>query len=309
MQNQAETSDLLEKAPRKRKRRRRSCLGCLGWIFVWFVIAFILGMLTLIGSFLLFPPFHYETTARILLIGLDEPETKNAPRRSDSIILCASRLDGSGTTLLSVARDSRVRIPGRRGFNKINAAYALDGVALLQETLEQPDVLEADLPYYMVFDSNTVAKVIDAMGGIEVDVPCDMDYDDNWGNLHIHLKAGPQRLNGEQAKGYLRWRHNSDGRGGSNDFERATRQRELVGAMVKQMMTPGGILRAHWVYQAFKRNTIATNINFRQLMLLAWNARTRQSDSVPGISRPIGNASFVIADWAKGREKWRNAVK
>lgn len=290
-------------------RRGRSFVGFCCRLLLWIFPLLAIALVSFLAAFVLFPPFGSETTARVLLVGLDAKE--DGVQRSDTIILMAARLDGSSTTLVSVPRDSRVRIPGsRRGITKINAAYASGKEEKLKETLAQPDVMGADLPYHIVFDSNTVAKVIDAMGGIELDVPRDMNYDDNWGKLHIHLKKGRQHLNGEQVVGYLRWRKNSHGRGSSDDFSRTERQRTLFIAIKDKMRTWDGVKRVPAVYRAFRDNVVSMNLTPMQLAALGWRARQIVPAAVPPIdTRTIGGVSYVIPDWDTGRQIWETAIR
>lgn len=293
---------------RKRVRRRRSCLGCLGRLLV--LSLFFIALL-MIGGLLWYyasPPFRGQKVARVLLVGLDEPPKfhRAGARRSDTIILCAVRTDRSGATLISIPRDARVRLPHRHSSSKINAAYAIGKVDLLKETLADPDVMGANLPYHLVMDSRTVREVVDAVGGVTVNVPVDMNYDDNWGNLHIHLKAGKQRLNGEQAVGYLRWRKNSHGRGGSDDFKRGDRQRYLLAAIMQQAKTPAGMLRGPATYRAFKKYTY-TNLSTRQLIALALNFRNIRSEAVPGTTGR--RSGYVECDWYAGRQLWQAALQ
>jgi LCP family protein required for cell wall assembly len=255
-------------------------------------------------------PFRGLTAAPVLLVGLDEPPKfrRAGPRRADTIILSAVRTDGSGTTLISVPRDARVRLPHRRYYEKINAAYALGHIAMLKEVLADPDVMNADLPYHLVLDSRTVREVVNAVGGVTVNVPHDMEYDDNWGELHIHLKAGKQRLNGEQAAGYLRWRKNNNGGPAGSDFIRTERQRELLAAIMQQARTPLGVIRLPFVYRAFRKYTY-TNMTTRQLIALALNFRNVHSTAVPGTSGTRGGVSYVICDWEGGRRLWQAALE
>lgn len=285
--------------------RRRSCLGCLGRLFAWFfpLLALLVGGFWL--SLVIDPPFGTARVARVLMLGLDG-SAADEPRRSDTIILCAARVDGTGTLLLSIPRDARVRIP-RHGREKINAAYALGKEPLLKQVLAQPAVLDADLPYHLIIDSDTVRAVVDALGGVVVTVPRDMKYDDNWGHLHINLKAGRQRLNGTQVVGYLRWRKNTHG-GGESDFSRTERQRELLAALAKQARSVQGVLRLPHTYAAFRHHA-RTNLSLRQLIVLGWAARRIQSASVPGDGRTIGRASYVLCDWRAGRARWQAAAE
>lgn len=223
-------------------------------------------------------------------------------QRSDTIILCAANLDGSGSLLLSVPRDAYVDSSDEHPFHKINAAYAWGGEVMLKDVLADSEIMGADLPYHLVFDSNTVRRVVDALGGIVVDVPHVMDYDDDWGNLHIHLEPGRQRLNGEEVVGYLRWRKNKDGRNGS-DFQRTERQRQVIAAIIEQMRSIKGVRRLPLVYQAF-RATTRTNMTMSQLVALGLSARHLKTDGVPGYAGWRRGISYVYCDWPYGRDLW-----
>jgi len=257
------------------------------------------------------PPFgHGESSARVLVVGLDEPDRRNpdGPRRADTILLCAARLNGSGATLLSVPRDALIDLRGLGGPWKINAAYAFGKENLLKQVLADSSILAADLPYHIVIDSNTVRAVVDALGGISVDVPYDMRYNDDWGGLHIDLKAGRQILNGEQTVGYLRWRKDNYGRVGS-DFLRSERQREVLIAIAQQAKTVSGALRLPAAYRAFQQHAIACNLSFFQLLSFGWACRKIESTSVPATPAMVGGISYVYCDWDSGRELWSTVIK
>lgn len=293
------------------KRKRRSCFGCFGRLLLlslWIIPLLALVAGTFFLSFVLFPPFGNETAARVLLVGLDDKPREGGAQRSDSIILYSARLTGGGATLISVPRDARVRLAGHRRYSKINAAYADGGEKLLMETLAQPSVLSADIPYYIVFDSSTVGAAIDALGGIDVIVPQDMNYDDNWGNLHIHLKAGQRHLTGDQAIGYLRWRKNNNGRGSSDDFIRTERQRQILIAIKDKIKSWDGIVRTPQVLKAFKQHA-RTNLSVTQLMAMGWASQQLKTDAIPATPQMIGGVSYVICDWDTGRQLWENAIR
>lgn len=299
-------------AATRRANRLRSCLGALGCFCGIIVLLLVVIAGVVVGSFFISPPFKGQRIARVLIVGLDEPPRNElpaaGPRRSDTILLTAVRLDGSGATLISVPRDARVRLPGHHRYTKINAAYAEGRLHLLRDTLAQPRVLDASLPYYFVLDSTTVRHVVDALGGVTVDVPYDMHYDDNWGNLHINLRKGRQRLTGEQAVGFLRWRKNNRGGGAhGDDFARAARQRELLTELVRQARTREGLLRLPNAYRALRAHSW-TNLNLRQLIILGLAARAVHSRAVPATPRTIDGISYVICDWPEGRRLWQAAI-
>ncbi|HEX8235991.1 MAG TPA: LCP family protein [Abditibacteriaceae bacterium] len=201
----------------------------------------------------------------VLLIGRDvnwkpskvyDPKTKtyrpfhvhdeSAQARSDTMILVS--LDKSRNTIrmVSLPRDAMVRMPendfGVRR-SKLNAAHAYGGPPLLIRTLH--DELGITIHHYAVIKFEGFKKLIDQVGGITVKVDGalkrdrstgklyrgNLKYDDNWGNLHIDLKPGVQKLDGEQAHNYVRFRMDLEG-----DPGRIRRQQTVMRALAKQIM-------------------------------------------------------------------------
>jgi LCP family protein required for cell wall assembly len=148
--------------------------------------------------------------------------------------------------MVSLPRDAMVRLASndvgvRR--TKLNAAHAYGGPELLMRTLH--DELGITIHHYAVIKFEGFKKLIDQVGGITVNVDGalkrdrrtgklyrgNMKYDDNWGNLHIDLKPGVQKLNGEQAHNYVRFRMDLEG-----DPGRIRRQQTVMRALAKQIM-------------------------------------------------------------------------
>jgi LCP family protein required for cell wall assembly len=145
--------------------------------------------------------------------------------RTDTIMLLHT---GSGPNLLlSLPRDSNVDIPGY-GENKINAAYAFGGAPLLVETVEAATGVRVD--HYVEIGMGGVAGVVDAVGGIEVCPKTNM-VDKQAG---LRIKKGCQEVDGTTALGYARSRHTS----GIGDIDRVRRQREVVAAVGKAVLSP-----------------------------------------------------------------------
>ena len=116
------------------------------------------------------------------------------------------------------------------GYDKLNALYQTSPEKT-QAAVEK--ILGIDIDYYVVVQNKVVRDVVDALGAVEFNVPIDMDYDDKTQDLHIHLKAGIQSMNGEQVEQLLRFRHNNDGSTypaeyGVEDYGRMRTQREFV---------------------------------------------------------------------------------
>ncbi|MFP3903646.1 MAG: LCP family protein [Armatimonadota bacterium] len=187
---------------------------------------------------------------RIVLIGADDREGETG--RSDTLMVAFINPARSRLALMSIPRDLRVRIPGH-GYDKVNAAYAAGGPPLTVETVK--NFLDEDIDHWAKIDFEGFVNAVDTLGGVEVTVPDiegsqtggqhhGMNYDDNWGNLHIHLKPGRQKLDGEEALGFVRYRksnvyRNRRGvkyRAGINDIERAKNQQTFLQELIKQKL-------------------------------------------------------------------------
>ncbi|MFI6790814.1 LCP family protein [Nonomuraea sp. NPDC050383] len=154
-----------------------------------------------------------------------------AGQRTDSMMLLHIPEGSDKPTLVSLPRDSAVTIPGK-GRNKLNAAYAFGGPKLLARTVETVTGVHVD--HYMEIGFAGFVGIVDAIGGVEIDVRAAVD-DPKAG---LKLKKGKQVLNGSQALGYVRTRKG----GALPDFERTKRQRQFLGAVVKKAAGPGVLL-------------------------------------------------------------------
>lgn len=181
------------------------------------------------------PPFDGARRIAVLLIGADK-----RPRdvgRSDTLLVLFINPQTRHMALLGIPRDLRVGMPGR-GRDKINHAYAFGGPQLTRRAVE--GFLARDIDYHAVVFFAGFESAVDALGGVWLEVPDvegggrGMNYDDNAGNLHIHLKPGYQHLSGNQALGFVRYRQsNTDGLGDS-DEARSGRQQQFLRAMAEQ---------------------------------------------------------------------------
>jgi LCP family protein required for cell wall assembly len=112
--------------------------------------------------------------------------------------------DTGRTCLVQIPRDTYFGYTGK-SYKKINgAASALGGPAALCHRLGS--ALSLTIDHYMVVDLEAVAEAVDMLGGVDIDVPCDMDYEDPAQSLSIHLKKGRQHLDGRKALGFIRFR-------------------------------------------------------------------------------------------------------
>ncbi|MCD6361851.1 MAG: LCP family protein [Armatimonadetes bacterium] len=189
-------------------------------------------------------PFPGRTRVTILLIGADD--RKGEQGRSDTMILLFINPRNHQVAMLSVPRDLKVRIPGY-GSTKINASYAYGGVELARKTIEE--VFGVDIDYCAKADFQGFVEIVDMLGGVDLEVPDvegkgrGMNYDDNWDNLHIHLKPGFQHLDGQQAIGFVRYRKSNIRGLGDGDFGRSQRQQQFLKAMVQQKLKITNVLQ------------------------------------------------------------------
>jgi len=158
---------------------------------------------------------------------------------TDTIMVASYDIPNQKLSVMSIPRDTMVNIP--YDIKRINAVYDYagggeEGVAAVKQEVSQLIGFQPD--YTIVIEWEAFGKLVDAIGGVECDVPRNMDYDDPTQDLHIHVKKGLQVLDGEAAMGVVRWRHNNDMTLGyaSGDIGRIQTQQALMTAIIKQCL-------------------------------------------------------------------------
>jgi LCP family protein required for cell wall assembly len=249
--------------------------------------------------------FGSREALNILCLGIDENWTsRNLPysrgARSDTMFIV--RVDKSGRSLkvLSIPRDMRVYINEKYGHDKINAAHAFGGARLARDVVGR--FLGITIDNCIVLKVRATARMIDALGGVDIDVEKDMDYDDNWGHLHIHLKKGPRHLTGEEAVGYARYRSDTEA-----DRGRMRRQQQLVNALMAEVKKPKNLVRMKDLVQAFRAN-VQTDFRFAQLMDLAVLYRSFERSGIKAVTLPGENAFLHGTYYMVARENEKEAV-
>jgi polyisoprenyl-teichoic acid--peptidoglycan teichoic acid transferase len=222
--------------------------------------------------------------------------------RSDLIMLTRLDFENRAAYLLSIPRDTWVRLPGSARHAKINAAFAIGGARYAARAV---DGLVGVRPQYMLtLDYHGFVKAIDALGGVDIDVDRNMDYDDDWGDLHIHLRKGRQRLNGRQALGYVRFRHSDTGAADS-DFKRAERQQRLMAAIKERVKNPLVWLRLPYALDAV-RPSLSTNLTFGQLLCVGAFVPRVPKPNLRLLSLPARSSGAVVY---ASREKMQELVR
>jgi LCP family protein required for cell wall assembly len=221
-------------------------------------------------------PWDGKSRVTILIMGIDyrDWESGSGTPRSDTMMLVTLDPITLQAGMLSIPRDLWVEIPGFT-FNRINTAYMFGesarlpggGPALAVRTVE--DLIGVPIPYYAVIDFHTFERMIDEIGGIDVEVPERIRIA-AIGKSGRYLEPGPHHLDGPDALAFARVR-----KGAGDDFGRADRQQQVVEAVLDRMvslqMLPSLVLKAPTLYQELASG-VRTNLTLEQMVELAWLA-------------------------------------
>ncbi|MGI6130085.1 MAG: LCP family protein [bacterium] len=224
-------------------------------------------------------------------IGVVENPTSGAPGRSDSMMVATLDPEKQQAGVLSIPRDTRVSIPGW-GTDKINAAHVYGGTDLAIRTVES--VLNIPIHYYVKINYQGLRSLIDALGGIRIDVKEDMRYIDRAGGLNINITAGPQVLDGAKAEEFLRYRNDT------GDIGRIERQQQFVKALAKEVFSAGTLLKIPELARVITDN-VETNMTPAQIVFYTTAARGVDINSLPvetlvGTDQYINDISYWIVD-------------
>ena len=235
-----------------------------------------------------------------LLLGVDSLDQKHAEStRSDVIMIGNLNFDQGKIHLISIPRDTRTIIAGRKRKEKINHSFAYGGSELTLKTVN--NLLGTDIKNYITVDYSFIKGVVNSVGGVKVDIPIDMDYDDEWDKppLHIHFKQGLQKLNGNDAIKFLRFRHGYK----ENDLDRVKAQRNFVKALANKIKSPRGVLGIPAIINTYKKHA-DTNMEFSEVVKLGLAARKLDlsdisSDTIEGSPKYIGKISYFLMNEEK----------
>ena len=221
----------------------------------------------------------------VLFIGIDDSQTRgfNDTTRSDALMLATFNKEDNSVKLLSIPRDSYVYVPETDDYTKINHAYAYGGTKATIETVE--NLLELDVDYYVRMNFYAFIDVVDALGGVKVDVPYDL-VEKNSSDLEtIQLKQGFQTLNGEEALAFARTRKMD------NDMERGKRQMELIEAIASKAMSAQSLTKYSDVLEAIGDN-MKTDLTFKQMKMYLSYFLTHSDLSIESVQLQGGDSTI-----------------
>lgn len=227
-------------------------------------------------------PLNKDKTAapiNILLLGVDERSGDKG--RSDTMIVASLNPITHSMLMTSIPRDTRVTIPGRSGYSKMNAAYAYGNEALAVKTIEK--YLNIDIPYYVKVNMEGLSSLVDAVGGVTV------DNDISW----TGFPKGTLNLDGKRALEYARMRH-EDSRG---DFGRNLRQREVISSVLKSGKSLSSVTNMQNILHAVGSN-VTTNLSFDDMKRIVsdyQSCRENMTDyETKGTPKYIDGVSWVL---------------
>jgi len=240
-------------------------------------------------------PFNQDVIT-LLVLGCDEDwyfgghQLIRHQARSDMMLLCHIDFKHRQISGISIPRDTLVASDGRHE-QKINA-YHLYGSTDEDKSESSKRAVETLLPgvnidRVLVLNFDSFNQMVDAVGGVDLYVPKNMNYDDNRGHLHIHLKAGRQHLDGDQSQGFVRFRHSDD------DFHRSARQHDFVLAFKDAV-------KSHWTQLPEvvdkARDLTGRSLSVDEIAYIANFAETIGSDNIQMGLLPVVDAKDAEYD-------------
>ena len=251
-------------------------------------------------------PQMLETRINVLLLGLDgrKEDGTDKPQRTDSILFVSFNTKDKKVTALSLPRDTLVKIPLKKGQEKINHAYSYGKEALSRQVVA--DFLRVPVHYHAVMDAECFMNIIDILGGIGLYVENDLDYEDPYQNLYIHIKKGYQKLNGEQAIKYIRFRSDELG-----DVGRVLRQQKFLKAFCEQFFSFQNIVKLPYLKPVFEK-MLQTDVTLLGFIKMAFSFKQYSKDGIdfemlPGEFETIDDISYWVCKPEQMRatlDKW-----
>lgn len=200
----------------------------------------------------------------VLILGRDTGGGGN----TDTMLLASYNVTDQKVTVMSIPRDTMVNVSW--DIKKINSVYNANGtgekgIKALYKEIAQLVGFEPD--YQVVVEWEAVGEIVKAMGGVEFDVPRNMNYDDPIQDLSIHINKGLQTLTGEQAMGVIRYRHDNNMKYGypDGDLGRIKTQQAFLKAMVEQLLQLKNVTKINQFAKVFQKN-VETDLSFSEML-------------------------------------------
>ena len=237
-----------------------------------------------------------------LLIGKDTSSSN-----TDTLILVSYDVPNQQVNMMSIPRDTAVNVSWST--KKINSVYhsSEKNGGGLENLKKQVSYLTGVMPdFYVMIEWEAVGELVEALGGVEFDVPRNMNYDDPYQDLHIHLEKGLQVLNGEEAMGVIRYRHDNRRADGvmpgyaDGDLGRTKTQQAFLKACVKQALKLENVGKIKEFVQIFMEH-VDTDLPLNNLLWFATQAIGMDADTIQTCTMPntpvtTHSLSYVFPD-------------
>ncbi|WP_298837760.1 LCP family protein [Clostridium sp.] len=243
----------------------------------------------------------------ILIMGVDVgtagSTNVNDPKRTDTMILVHYNAVDKKVSLISVPRDTLAVVNGRN--QKINAAHAIGGVNYAVAAVEK--LVGVKIDYYAKINYKGFDELIDAIGGVDINITRKMDYDDPTQDLSIHFNKGLVHLDGKKAEEFFRWRKNSDGSGLANgDLGRIENQHIFITKVMEKVKSPLVIFKISSILTAVK-SAIETNMDANELFKYGFifatiNSEKISMETLQGAEKYVNNISYVVYEEAMNQK-------
>ena len=316
--------DSIENNKKDNKKRKHKTLKRVVIIILIIILIIIIALATYLGTRIAQNGGGMRGIVSTL-VGTNSEQVKNlediymlilgkSQNMTDTIMVVKYSPKNQQASLLSIPRDSFVgkSTSSATAFDKINSKYQISP----QSTIDAVNRLTGlNLKYYVTVDTKALRDLVDAIGGVYFDVPIDMNYDDSSQALAIHLKKGYQLLNGMQAEGVVRFRHNNNGTSypseyGDNDLGRMKTQRAFIETVLKQTLKVGNITKVNQLINIAKEE-VSTNIPWDTLKnyavaLMDFDTNNLKTGALPGAADYYNGLSFFIVNTKQSKEMVNN---
>lgn len=298
-------------AKRKRKKKTSRLRRQRRIVLLLLVIVFILaGVIAVSESIIRAPQVPQESPAQqpsnltetdslrkagvynVLVCGVDDGNGG-----SDTIMLASMHTEEQKVTVVSIPRDTLVNEDWT--VKKINSAYNRGGVDRVEEQVEK--LLGIPVDFYVTVDLNAFVELVDAIGGVDFDVPIDMNYDDPLQDLHIHFTAGMQHLDGKSAMGVVRFRHNNNGGGyPMQDLDRIKTQQAFLKTVAEQLFSLESVVKVPEFARIFSSN-VNSNLEVGEMIwfgnqILSIGTENITFTTLPGQAKTVYGGSYYVVD-------------
>lgn len=229
---------------------------------------------------------------------------------TDTMMYVNYNVETGKVAMMSIPRDTYITNEYCVG-HKLNSLYRGKNTQAFVEQIEE--LIGVDIDYYLIFDSKMLIDIVDKVGGVEVDVPVRMKYDDPTQNLHIDLKKGTQVLNGKQSEQFVRYRKGNDGSGyARGDLQRTEVQQQFIKNFISTVLSAKNLTKIPDLINVALDNT-DTNITAREALkystdVMKIDTSNISSCTAPGEAKYINNISYFVMDKEKTKELVKNKL-